>query len=82
MSKKLQDALLLCRVYGVKRLKTADFEIELGPEAPVTSPPSPEFVPTVAKATTTDILKALADEMPSDIELLKASSPYEDEAAE
>jgi hypothetical protein len=74
MSKKLQETLNLCREFNVKHIKTADFEIELNP-----APPPPIQVGPDASR---ELLKALTDDMPSDDELLKASSPYEDEKGE
>jgi len=78
MSKKLRETLTLCREFGVYHFKTSDFEFHMAASGPAGLDKSPAFEP---KPLTGDDLqaqlKSLADEMPSDDDMLLASSPFE-----
>jgi hypothetical protein len=50
-SKHLEELLIMATKYGVKKLKTPEFEIELGPSAPL-----PQVVPATHEISEQDML--------------------------
>lgn len=70
-NKEIKALLEICTKYGVKRVKTADIELELGGELPSHLPPSEELNHGAASPLKNDFK---SDSTPTEEELLFWSS--------